>query len=32
MSEVVKFRLKGPSAIIRKPESNSIYFTYNAIH
>ena len=32
MSEVVKFRLKGPSAIIRKPESNSIYFTYNNVH
>lgn len=32
MKEVIKFKLKGPNAIIRKPESNSIYFTYNNIH
>ncbi|MDD3304069.1 MAG: type I-B CRISPR-associated protein Cas5b [Clostridia bacterium] len=32
MTEVIKFRLKGPNAIIRKPESNHIYFTYNNVH
>lgn len=32
MSEVIKFRLKGPNAIIRKPESNTVYFTYNNVH
>lgn len=30
--EVIKFRLKGPNAIIRKPESNTVYFTYNNVH
>ncbi len=30
--EVVKFRLSGTTACIRKPESNSIYFTYNNPH
>lgn len=32
MMEVIKFRLKGPNAIIRKPESNTVYFTYNNVH
>lgn len=32
MQEVIKFRLKGASAIFRKPESNNIYFTYNNVH
>lgn len=32
MKEVIKFKLKGQNAVIRKPESNSIYFTYHHIH
>ncbi len=32
MKEVIKFNLKGPTAVIRKPESNSVYFTYNNVH
>lgn len=32
MTEILKFRLKGPNAIMRKPESNHIYFTYNNPH
>ena len=32
MIEVLKFSLKGPDAIIRKPESNVVYFTYNNVH
>lgn len=30
--EVIKFKLSGITACIRKPESNSIYFTYNNPH
>ncbi len=32
MEEVIKFELRGPNAVIRKPESNSVYFTYNNVH
>ncbi len=32
MSEVLKFKLESRLAIIRKPESNDRYFTYNNIH
>lgn len=32
MKEILKFNLKGLSGIIKKPESNEIYFTYNNIH
>lgn len=30
--EVIKFNLSGKSAIFKKPESNTIYFSYNNIH
>ncbi len=32
MCEVIKFNLSGPSAVIRKPESNTTYFSYNNVH
>ena len=32
MYEVIKFNLNGPSAVIRKPESNDTFFSYNNVH
>lgn len=32
MCEVIKFNLSGPSAVIRKPESNTTFFSYNNVH
>lgn len=32
MCEVIKFNLSGPSAVIRKPDSNTTFFSYNNVH
>ncbi len=32
MQEILKFKLKGLTGILKRPESNVIYFSYNNIH